>query len=351
MQGVQMKFGMSFSFIVPEQGGVTWQDAAQGLIDMAPELEALGYDSIDVLEHHFQPDGWNPSPLMVLAAVAAVTTRIELKTNILVATLYNPVKLAEDTAVLDNLSGGRFTLGVAPGYAPAEFAGMMIPYEGRARRFEEVLDILQAAWTQDVFTYSGEFFQVPPTRLTPKPLQKPHPPIWYGVSGPWMMQRAARRGATYVGSPRHTIPELREHLDVYMRACTDQGFAPTERPIARGTFIAPTRAQAVDIAGPAVEHVFRELYGKLSAQGQRELRDDSGTVIEDATAVDFETFRSRYIIGSVDDAIESVKELEHELGITELTCWTQLPGLTSEQTLSSARLFARQVMPEFQRDS
>ncbi len=342
-----MKFGVSFSMVVPEQMGLTWAQSVQDLVAMSPELEALGYDSIDVLEHHFQPDGWNPSPLMVLAAVAAVTKRIELKTNILVATLYNPVKLAEDTAVLDNISGGRFTLGVAPGYAVDEFAGMMVPYEGRARRFEEIIDIVQAAWSEDTFSYDGEFFRIPATRLTPKPVRKPHPPIWYGVSGPKMLERAAKRGAIYVGSPRHTITELREHMDTYDAACAAHGFTTTERPIARGTFIAPTRAEAIEVAAPAVEHIFRELYGKLSVQGERALRNDDGSIVDDHTTVDFETFKSRYIIGSVEDAIDSVRELRSELGITELTCWSQLPGVTSEQTLNSARLFAREVIPAF----
>ena len=89
---------------------------AQDMVSLAPEIEEMGFDGIHVLEHHFQRDGWNPSPLLALAAISSVTKRIRLATDILLATLYNPVKLAEDTAVLDNLCGGRLTLGLAPGY-------------------------------------------------------------------------------------------------------------------------------------------------------------------------------------------------------------------------------------------
>jgi len=342
-----MKFAISFSIIAPPEGALSWDRMAQDMVQMAPEVEAMGFDGIHVLEHHFQRDGWNPSPLLALAAISSVTDRIRLATDILLATLYNPVKLAEDTAVLDNLCGGRLTLGLAPGYVTEEFAGLMVPYEGRARRFEEVVDILQLAWTQETFEYQGEFFTVPPTRLTPRPLQSPHPPLWYGVSGPLMMERAARRGALLVGSPRHTVPELAQHFDTYAHACAQVGFVPTERPIGRGVFLARSRQAAVEAASPGVTHLFRELYGRKSAEGERVLTADDGTVISDASTVDFETFKERYIIGTPEEAIERIAQLRDEVGMTELVSWMQLPFVTREQTLESARLLAEEVMPAF----
>ena len=342
-----MKFGLSFSVVVPPDGPLSWSQVAQDMVNLAPEVEALGFDSLHVLEHHFQKDGWNPSPLLTLAAVSAVTTTLGLTTDILVATLYNPVKLAEDTAVLDNLSNGRLTLGVAPGYVSEEFAGLMVPFENRVRRFEECMDIIQAAWTQDEFSYDGEFFKIPPTSLMPRPLQNPHPPIWYGVSGPKMLIKAAERNAIFVGSPRHTVPELKEHVSAYRVACEQVGFTPTELPIGRGLFIAPTRQEAIDIAGPAVTHLFRELYARKSAEGARELRSDDGTLIVDSSAVDFETFQERYIIGTPDDAIERIQQLRDEVGMTELVAWTQLPGISGDQAIASARLLAKHVIPEF----
>ncbi|MET8948949.1 LLM class flavin-dependent oxidoreductase [Streptomyces sp. NPDC004542] len=342
-----MKFGLCFGMVVPPDGELSWADAVADFIRLAPEIESLGYDSVHVTEHHFQRDGHNSSPLTVLAAVAAVTERLELTTNILLASLYNPVKLAEDTAVVDNISRGRLRLGMAPGYVTEEFAGLMVPYETRARRFEEVMDILQAAWTNETFSYEGEFFSIPETRLMPRPVRRPHPPIWYGVSGKLMLRRAAARGAAWVGSPRHTIDELAEHLAVYRKACDETGFVPQELPIMRGVYIAETREEAERIAAPAVTHLFRELYGRKSAEGERQLRNDAGAVIEDADTVSFETFKDRYIIGSPDDAIERITALRDRLGMTELTCWTQLPGIGGADVLSSARLFAKEVIPAF----
>jgi alkanesulfonate monooxygenase SsuD/methylene tetrahydromethanopterin reductase-like flavin-dependent oxidoreductase (luciferase family) len=212
---------------------------------------------------------------------------------------------------------------------------------------EEYLDVLTAAWTRETFSYRGRFVDIPETRFTPKPVQKPHPPLWYGVSGPTMLRRAAQRKAVLVGSPRHGLPELAEHYAIYDEAAKVAGFVPAERPVMRGAFIAETREKAEEIAAPAVTHLFRELYGTKSASGERALRSDDGTLIQDAGAVDFATFRQRYSIGSPDDAISQVTRLRDELGVTEVQCWTQLPGLTGDQVMSSARLFAKEVFPRF----
>jgi probable F420-dependent oxidoreductase len=342
-----MRFGMVFGMVTPPGSGMTWADAVRDFVAVAPELEQLGYDSLQVTEHHFQADGHNPSPLMLLSAAAAVTERITLGTNVLLVPLYNPVKLAEDVAVLDNIANGRVTLGVAPGYVREEFAGLGVSYPDRASRFEEYLDVLQAAWTQETFEFDGRFVQVPPTRLSPKPVQSPHPPIWYGVSGPKLLRKAAARGCPLVCSPRHGFAELAEHLAAYDAAAAEFGYQPTERPVMRGAFLAETREQAERIAAPAVTHLFRELYGKKSASGERVLRADDGSVISDADTVSFETFADRYLIGTPDDAIAQLTRLRDELGVTELQCWTQLPGITRDQAMASARLFAKEVIPAF----
>jgi alkanesulfonate monooxygenase SsuD/methylene tetrahydromethanopterin reductase-like flavin-dependent oxidoreductase (luciferase family) len=343
-----MRFAVCPGFVAPAGSGVTWRQLAADWCRTAVELEELGYDSLQTVEHHFQPDGHQPSPLIALAAAAGVTERIGLMTNILLVPLYNPVKLAEDVAVLDQLSGGRVTLGVAPGYVPEEFHGLMVPYEERFKRFEECLDILQAAWTQETFTYDGSFYQVPETRLSPRPVQQdPHPPLWYGVSGPRLLRRAARRHCVLTASPRHSESELAAHFATYDAHCSEFGWTPNERPIMRGVFIAQTRERAREVAAPAVTHLFRELYGKHSASGARALRNDHGEVVADNATVNFDTFKDRYIVGTPDDAIESVIRLRDEFGMTELSCWMQLPGISGEDAASSARLFAKEVMPLF----
>jgi alkanesulfonate monooxygenase SsuD/methylene tetrahydromethanopterin reductase-like flavin-dependent oxidoreductase (luciferase family) len=319
----------------------------EDLIEIAPEMEDLGYDSLTVTEHHFQRDGWIPTPLAVLAAVAAVTKRMTLGTNILLAPLYNPVKLAEDIAVVDNISNGRLTVGVAPGYVPEEFAGLMVPYDERVSRFLETMDVLKAAWTNEVFEHSGKHFQIPPTHLSPKPVQDPHPQIWWGVSGPRLLRLAAERGFVFTASPRHTIEEIEEHLGIYQRSAEAVGFTPPAFPVMKGVFVAETREAAEAVAGPSVTHLFTELYGKNSASGARALTNDKGELVEDENTVSFETFKERYLIGTPDDVAEKVRELRDRVGMTELIAWSQLPGINGDQVRSSMQLFAREVIPAF----
>src|SRR5215211_1018406 len=174
-----MKFGLLFSFQVPPGSGFRSEDPYRDMLECLPRAEELGYESVFTTSHHVQPDVWCPSPLVAMAAAAAVTERLRIGTGVLLVPLYAPLKLAEDVAVLDNLSNGRFILGVAPGYVSEEFLAHSIPRAERTARMEEALDLMQRAWTQDRFSFEGEFYSVrPETTVTPKPVQKPHPPIW-----------------------------------------------------------------------------------------------------------------------------------------------------------------------------
>ena len=169
---------------------------------------------------------------------------MRIGTGVLLVPLYAPLKLAEDVAVLDNLSNGRFIFGVAPGYVAEEFEAHGIPRKERIGRFEEALDLMTLAWTEDTFSFSGKYYQVPETRLTPKPVQSPHPPIWYGVSAPASLRRAARRHATQIMSPRHGPEELLEHFEPYEAEAKKIGWVIPERPIMRSVFVAETKEKS-----------------------------------------------------------------------------------------------------------
>ncbi len=283
-----------------------------------------------------------------MAGAAAVTERMRIGTAVLLVPLYAPMKLAEDVAVIDNLSNGRFVLGVAPGYVSEEFQAHDVPRQERHARFEEALDLMQAAWTNERFSFAGRFYRVQPeTQLTPSPVQRPHPPIWYGVSGPRSLRRAARRRATLIASPRHGLAELKEHYSIYEQEAAEIGFEITERPLIREVFVADSQQEAEEIAAPAVDYLFRELYGAKSAAGERELRTDSGEAVTAKEMVNFEHFKSRYIIGDPDYACREIERYRKELQTTELISWMHLPGLPGDVALRSVELFARAVMPAF----
>jgi alkanesulfonate monooxygenase SsuD/methylene tetrahydromethanopterin reductase-like flavin-dependent oxidoreductase (luciferase family) len=330
-----VKFGLFFAFQVVPGSGVPLDEPYRDMLDCLPRAEELGYESVFVASHHVQPDGWCPSPLIALAGAAARTERMRLGTGALLVPLYAPFKLAEDVAVLDNLSGGRVILGVAPGYVSEEFEAHGIPRDERVKRMEETLDLLQAAWTDKNH------------RLSPRPLQRPHPPIWYAVSAPPSLRRAAERRCVLLPSPRHELAELAEHFRVYDEACATVGYLPSDRPVIREVFLANTQQRAEELAAPGIEYLFRELYGAKSAQGERPLRSDSGELITDKRQVDFDALKSRFVIGDPDFAVRQIGRYRDELGATELICWMHVPGVRGDDALRSLELFAREVMPAF----
>lgn len=342
-----MKFGLLFAYQNPLDSGIPWYEPYEDMLGSLPRAENLGYSSAFQASHHAQKDGFCPSPLIAMAGAAAVTDQIRIGTAVLLVPLYAPLKLAEDVAVLDNLSGGRFTLGVAPGYVTEEFLAHNVPRSERVGRFEEALDVMILAWRGEPFSFNGKYYTTDEARVTPPTVQKPHPPIWYGVSASNSLRRAVDRRAVQIMSPRHGISELKEHYNVYDKAARKASWQPPDRPIIRQVFIAPTKERAEALASPAVNYLYRELYGKASAAGDRVLRGDDGQIINESEAVEFEGFKQRYIIGDPEYAIEEITKYDAALHPTEMICWMHMPGIRGSDVDASMELFAKEVIPEF----
>ncbi|SDD40064.1 LLM class flavin-dependent oxidoreductase [Belnapia rosea] len=341
-----MKFSVMFSFVAPEGGLLSHRESFAQMAEVLPLAESLGYHGVHITEHHFQEDGWLPNPLLALAMAAGITKRMRLVTNILVSTLYHPVQLLEDLATLDNLSNGRLGLGTAPGYVREEFAGRGLAYEERFQRHEEIIDFLQQAWRNPAdIGFEGRFVRVPHLPLQPRPVQA-ELPIWYGVSGPKMLERAARRGVPVTASPRHTTAELQEHFARYEAAAARFGYVPTERPVIREALVLEDRSEAVRYGGPGTSQLFG-LYGKKSASGERALRDDAGALVTEAAPLAFEALASRFLVGDPASAREGVQALIEALHPTELVLRMQMPDVPTEVLARSLRTFAERVMPHF----
>ena len=342
-----MKFGLLFTFQLPPGCGIAWSEPYQDMLRCLPRAEELGYASMYLATHHAKTDGLCPGPLPTLGAAAAVTKKMKIGTAVMLVPMYAPLKLAEDIAVLDNISEGRFIFGVAPGYVAEEFAAHGIPREERVGRFEEALDLMITAWTKDEFEFTGKYFRVPRTVMTPKPVQKPYPEIWYGVSAKSSLRRAAKRHAIQIMSPRYGVEELKAHFLPYEAAAREIGWTIPARPIIRQVFVAPTMRQAEAIAAPAIEHLYREVYGRASAAGERVLRNDDGSAITDHAQVSFDTFKARYIVGTPEFAIDEIAKYKDDLGCTEMVCWMHMPGIRGRDAMQSVELFAQEVMPRF----
>ena len=170
------------------------------LLDQIVFAEELGFDSIWITEHHFVEDGYCPSPISVLAAIAARTRRVQLSTDILLLPLYHAVRLAEDVATINLISNGRMMLGLGMGYRDEEFAAFGTSRQERVGRTEEGIDVLRGAWGPEPFSYAGRYYQLHDVNVTPKPVQQPHPPLWLAA----MSAPAARRAARY---DLHLLPQ------------------------------------------------------------------------------------------------------------------------------------------------
>ena len=162
-----MRFGLWYDFRTPVGSGRSSVDLYRQTLDQIVHAEALGFDDIWLSEHHFVADGYLPSCLPMAAAVAARTSRVAIGTNILLMPFHNPIRLAEDCAVVDILSNGRFVFGPAVGYRLEEFATFNVTRSERGSITEEAVEIMRRCWTDDEFSFHGRHFSYDNVRCTP----------------------------------------------------------------------------------------------------------------------------------------------------------------------------------------
>jgi alkanesulfonate monooxygenase SsuD/methylene tetrahydromethanopterin reductase-like flavin-dependent oxidoreductase (luciferase family) len=186
---------LRFDLRNPSFAGVSGPERVQAAVDMAAWADERGGVSVTLSEHHGSEDGYLPSPLIVAAAVASRTRHVRIGIAALIAPFYDPLRLAEDLAVLDDLSSGRIDVILANGYRAEEFEMLGVPISERARRTEEAVETLRKAWTGQPFEYRGRTVQV-----TPAPARPGGPAIALGGSSEAAARRAARIGDGFMPS-------------------------------------------------------------------------------------------------------------------------------------------------------
>jgi probable F420-dependent oxidoreductase len=320
---------------IPIEGGHYYRDA----LEEAERGEALGFDSVWMEEHHSVVDHYWPSPLTVLAGFASRTSTVVLGTDILVAPFYHPVRLAEDVALLDVMSGGRFVLGVAIGYKPDEFALYGADLDKRGARFEEQLAIVKGLWTQDSIAFDGAYYRVRGS-LQPKPVAKPHPPIWIGGWGELTLRRAAGLGDNWIPGPTAELPRLLEGKRQFLanRRAAGREAPVTEWPLTRDVIIADTDREARELAERHIMVSYRKEY----AGGWKH------PFIDASIATDLDTVsKDRFLIGGPDQVIEALRPFVEQYGVTHLICRLFFPGMPHRHIMRELELIAREVRPAF----
>jgi alkanesulfonate monooxygenase SsuD/methylene tetrahydromethanopterin reductase-like flavin-dependent oxidoreductase (luciferase family) len=184
---------------VPDGSGIGFREEYARIIEQAQLAEEMGLDSLWLSEHHGADDGYLPSLLPMAAAILANTERLFVGTAVLLAPFHHPLRLAEDVAFLDQLSGGRFILGVGTGWRSAESRAFGLDPKARAVALEETVAVLRRAWTGERFSFSGRAHQFEDAIVRPAPFTPGGPPIWLGGTGPRALARAGRLGDGHFG--------------------------------------------------------------------------------------------------------------------------------------------------------
>jgi probable F420-dependent oxidoreductase len=320
---------------IPIEGGHFYREALEEVV----RGEELGFDSVWMEEHHSVVDHYWPSPVTVLAGFATRTSRMTLGTDIVVAAFHHPVRLAEDWALLDVMSGGRTVLGIAIGYKPDEFALYGVDLEKRGARFEEQLAVVTGLWTEERLSFKGAYYRVEGA-LEPKPLQRPRPPVWIGGWGDLTLRRAATLADNWIPGPTAELPRLLAGKRKFLenRAAAGRTTPVTEWPLTRDVIIADTDREARALAERHIMVSYRKEY----AGGWKH------PFIDASVATDLDrVMKDRFLIGGPDQVRRALEPFVTQYGATHLICRLFFPGMPHRHIMRELELLATEVMPAF----
>src|SRR6267378_4956007 len=222
-----MRFGTFYFFQAAP--GQRHQDIIRGELDQIVWSEELGFDEVWLTEHHFIDYGLAVDPATLAAAAASRTQRIRIGLAAAILPFHHPVRLAEQLALIDIISNGRLDVGLGRGNRPAEFRGYNVPVEESRERFDETVEVMLRAWTEDRFSHRGRFYTVPEARVIPKPLQRPHPPLYQVCVSRDGIENTALRGWPMLNSVLFgPVGQLVANRDIYVDTLKKSGRTPEE---------------------------------------------------------------------------------------------------------------------------
>jgi alkanesulfonate monooxygenase SsuD/methylene tetrahydromethanopterin reductase-like flavin-dependent oxidoreductase (luciferase family) len=301
------------------------------ILAQADLAESLGFESVWVPEGHFEPRGLFAAPLLLLAAIAARTRRIRLGTTSYLLTVRNPLRVAEDVAVLDQLSGGRVILGVGRGFRQPLFDAFGVRSGDRRARFEAALGTVLAAWRgEPVAPLEAGSGAARRFAVTPPPAQTPHPPIWVAAFGPKAVTQAGRLGFPYLASPLEPLERLAENYARHRAALPEaRAAAASVVPVIRTVFATRDSARARAVR----EALARE--ASAAAVVSSVARRRAGDEPVDRWA----------LVGEPAEVAERIREYRERIGMSHLIVRGAIPDVTPEELDLSLRLVAELCSP------
>ena len=321
-------------------------DEAQAFDESLAQMtaaEALGFDAVWLAEIHFQKGrSVLSSPLVIATAIAARTKRVRIGIAVQILPLAHPLHLAEDVATVDHLSKGRLDFGVGRSGLPEHYEGFNVPHAESRERFNETLAILIKAWTEDRFSYEGKYFQYRNVCVTPKPFQKPHPPLRVAATTRETYAMVGRMGMPIFIAVRTTpISDLKRFIGGYHEGWREAGHPGRgEVSLIVPVYLTEDARRAREEAEASTMHFFRSIAEALSRGPRAEEAARLGRMTYD------EILEELVVYGSPGAVSKRLLELRESLGYSSLSAWMNVGGrIPHERVLGSMRLFAEHVIP------
>ena len=352
--------------------------------DIAVYCDQNNWDSIWYTEHHFNHEGMEmcPNALMIGADIAARTKNIRIGQAANIITFWNPVRVAEDIALLDHLSNGRVEAGIGRGIYGREAIHLNIEADLKDqaknfRLFEETITIMKKAWTEKFFSHQGEFYTYPAPNfkwqhdlsppseefvdtktnilkkisVVPQPIQQPHPPLWQVVDSPSSIEWAAKNGInTLMWIP--TVQSLKKRFEIYKIARSEKEKRNVKMGedicLVRDMFVADSMDEAKEKAG---EHMVNYMRWVCHWRGLGIYMNPGEELPETDNKLDLLSYdflhNRNMLFGTPEYVIDKIKELQSELNLQYLQVWSNFPGVKHEDCMKSIKLFTEKVMPHF----
>jgi len=350
-----MRYGLNFfpSFRLSDMSTAEYFDQ---VLRLSERGDALGYTSAKAVEHYFHDyGGHTPSPIVLLSAIAARTRRLRPITGAVIPAFNNPIKVAGELAMLDNISNGRLDVGFGRAFIPAEFDAFGIDMDESRERFEEGVGVIKRLWTEERVSHDGRFFHLSGIHLTPRPVQQPHPPIWIAaVLSEESFAAAGRQGYHLMLVPfAGNLERTGQLLKSYTAAWIDAGRPPGgwQVQVSLHTYVAATHAEAIagfqrpidryiEVFSEAVSSWEGRASGSYAGYGQmvEAIRAQTAQKLIDGNTA---------LVGTPDEVVEQMAYLRTVLGEFEPSLQINFGGLGDAAAFQTLELFATRVAPRF----
>ncbi len=345
-----MKFGLFHEF--PCHGDLSQREVFAESFELVDEAEQLGTDGVWLAEYHFLPQrSVLSSPVTVATAIAARTKHIRIGLAVQVLPLANPVRLAEEIATLDHISQGRLDFGIGRSTFSFIYEGFGMDFGESRGRFDECLEIILKGWSEDQFSYEGDFYKFENSSVVPKPYQQPHPPISVGVTSAETFPMVGRMGYPILINPSRvfSLTELKDYIADYQKARKDaghegKGAVGLRVPI----YLAETAEAAYEEPRPSTEEAMVRI-GEIVASTAHGVgvTDDRIAQADRIRSMNYDDWlRDKVVFGTPEAAVDRFRELQEDLGLTEIiyevNFGCQIPH---ERQVNTIRLLTEQVAP------